>query len=84
MDLDTYLGPMWKDGALQNTISYWETGDDLPDVYSGIMKMTHPPRPPPTEYLTLSQVRVPRQRPKILRSLFVHVYAEIQRTFSAQ
>lgn len=74
MDLDMYLGPTWKDGALQNTIFYWKTGDDLPDVYSDTMKMTHPPPPPPpTEYLMLSQVRVPRQRPKILHSLFVHV-----------
>lgn len=40
MDLDTYLGPMQKDAALQNAIFRWELIGGLHDVCSGFMKST--------------------------------------------
>ena len=38
VDLDTYLGLMQKDAALQNAIFHWELIGGLPDVCSGFMK----------------------------------------------
>lgn len=65
MDLDTYLGPMQKDAALQNAIFRWELIGGLHDVCSGFMKSTAFTQPS-------EEHSVPHLR-EILRSLLVYI-----------